>query len=58
MEKDPLIQFGEAMPLPLPPSSLIDTDDRNGTPPGAALVIALFGSLLVWSVLIVYLFWR
>jgi hypothetical protein len=58
MKKTRQFNLVKLMPLPLPPTSLTDLDDGNRAPPGAALVLALLGSLFIWSAVIVYLFWR
>ncbi|HVJ03056.1 MAG TPA: hypothetical protein VM662_12800 [Sphingomonas sp.] len=46
------------MPLPLPPSGLVEIDDSRRAPPGAGVFLAVLTSLLAWAVVIAYLFWR
>jgi hypothetical protein len=58
MKKTRQFNLVKLMPLPLPPASLTDIDDGDRAPPGLALVLALLGSLFIWSAVIVYLFLR
>lgn len=44
------------MPLPLPPSGLIDTDDAGRAPPGSGLVVAVLASMVVWGIILGFAF--
>lgn len=46
------------MPLPLPPSDLIENRGDDRIAPGTTLAITFLGSLGVWGVIIGLIFWR